>query len=1128
MYLKKLKIFGFKSFADEVTFEFNKGIAAVVGPNGCGKSNVVDAFNWVLGEQSPSKLRGEKMTDMLFKGSRSREPLSYAYVELIMDNSKDLLPVDYNEVTITRKLYRSGESEYFINKNPCRLKDIKQLFLDTGIGTRSYSVMEQNNVDLILNSSPQERRSIIEEVAGTRKYKEKKLETQRRLERIRDDLGEVKNIMAEVQKNIRRLKRQTNRAKRYKRYKKELRYLTISQLCQEYKDIDKKLNDKLKNIHTLEKEIADLSSKKGRLTKKVTDLENKKEETDELIIEKNKKISQVKSQITIISERINNFKSTQKRLQTEIERLNSNLKYNKKSIKELNDKIESATESNSKNKLEQNYRDFKEKSEKLSEKKQNLSQKIKDIKNSIENSERDLSGLRNKKIDLKSQKKASQTKLQELKEKKEELASSYEEINKTIQKEEKHVKKIQEDIQGVTENNKKLQKKLNVLNENLKTAEKKREDLLKEYHTRKSELDSGKKYLPQLLSIEKIADENFTGIQGPISAILKENLSEKNFKKIISLIGEKSSWMIAQNRKKVIKAITFLKKNNFPPLTFIILDHLPEKKISTNLPVQIDIEEKYEKIIAYLTENCKIKDDLIWKDNCVITGGGEIPVRSRHLLSLENDIKQLKKKLTQKEKEIEDIKNNKEDIREKINDINSKKDKFRNKLFKTNQKISQLQGNYEYTGAELEKTKDLLSNIKEDRKNKTKINGLIKKEKKINNNIFQKTKKLQNLENKLTKITEKLAEVNAHKNNLKEQKNQQKNNIKKFKNDRKRLQEDIENIKKSLQDLTAQLKNNKKRNTKDKDKIADLEKEKTGLTKIIQKKEKQRNEYISVLKRKKKDLKTCTTKLEKKKESAGNKKQTKSRLKERIKNIKNRLNEDMEISLKKALKDYRKEKVNREEITDLKNKISRIGNVNLEAPSEYKKEQERFDFIREHVEDLESSDENLQKIIHNIEKNTRKKFEETFNKVNKNFQKIFKKLFEGGSARLELTDSDNLLESGIKIKAKPAGKKMNSLKLISGGEKSMCAIALMFAVYEVKPTPFCILDEVDSQLDETNLRRFLRMLNDYTDTTQFIMITHNKLTMEICDTFYGVTMEEFGVSKIISVKLREARAAAEQ
>ncbi len=1112
MYLKKIKIFGFKSFADEIIFDFSQGITAIVGPNGCGKSNVMDAFNWVLGEQSATRLRSNHMQDIIFHGSRTRKPLGVAAVELCLDNSMDLLSIDYDEVTIQRKLYRSGESEYFINKNPCRLKDIKELFLDTGIGTRSYSIMEQDNIKYILESSPLDRRSIIEEAAGIRKYKEKKSEAERRLERIRSDLNEVKNIMGEVQKNIRRLKRQTQRAGIYKEVKQKIWFLEVSRLCQEYVKISGQLGSKLKETASIEEEITLHTSEKDKFDAKISKLENNKMEIDEKLLNDNRNIYQIESRIEIINNRIENFASSVDQLDEEIRRHKENYEYNNNRIKELGDELARADESNIKDKeIESKSEELENQRNKIKHEHQKKIEEIESLTEKIEKDEEELFELRQREI----KGKLSLERLKELQGKKTELENTADLLKKKMEQKNGLLKNLEEKLNSYTLKIEESQNKFKNINLSIEKEEETRESLLTKYHSTKSQFDAGKKYLPQLISIEELARKKFKGIYGPIFTLLEKT----DIKKLSKVIGEKMGWILTENRDSAIAAIAYLKDKNLPPLTFILKDHVPDVKVTYKLPENISRDIK--NILKYFIQNLKIDGDLIWRSSCIISGGGEIPPRGQLIMGLENVVEEMEEKLKNSEKLINNLKCEKGEIQNLTHESINNRNSLQNEISPIREQIGHLTGNYKYISNELKKIKGITSEeIKE--KDIGQVSDLIVN---LRNKLDQQKQLLKEKQEDYSRLRDELAKLDVKISTLNDVLSHRKENMENILQRKNQLRDDTMRIKTMISDLEYKKEYQAKQNEKDLNDIKRLSSEKKVLMAAIGETENVKGGLVEELKNLKEVEKTLEIKLEKLKNTVGEQKQREERLKERVNSINVRLSEDMNIKLDEALKDYDKDTIDEGEIANLKEKLSKIGEVNLEAPKEYEKEYQRYEFILRHVNDLEEADGDLKSIIRKIDRQTRDKFFDTFNEINENFKQIFRKLFEGGRAELKLTEPDNILESGIEIQAQPEGKNISSIIQLSGGESALCAIALMFAIYEVKPTPFCILDEVDSPLDDSNLHRFLRMLRDYLNSTQFIIVTHNKHTMEMCDTFYGITMEEFGVSKIISVKIKDAKAA---
>ncbi|MFC2062319.1 hypothetical protein ACFLUV_07385, partial [Elusimicrobiota bacterium] len=641
-------------------------------------------------------------------GSKSRKPLGFAFVELSLDNSKDMLPIDYNEITIARKLYRSGESEYFINKNPCRLKDVKELFLDTGIGTRSYSVMEQDNVRFILESSPEDRRGIIEEAAGIRGYNEKKLEAERRLMRIRDDLKEVKNIMAEVQKNIRKLKRQTQRARLYNELSKRLRFLEVSKLCQDYDEIQKKLGGESKSVGGLEDKVAEMAAVRDKYAAKITEIEQRKEKFDEELLSKNREVYQTESRMEIIQNRIEDYDSSQVRLKDEIERHESNSEYNTKRMKQLIQDISDMKESMDSDD-EEELKKLEEQCQELIKKESEINQKIIQTGDDIEKNESKLFLLREKEIELKNWSETSDKKLKELEDKKEELHNSTEKLNKDINDKTQQINSLEEKFADYEKEMEGLLSTRDRLDSKLEETESERAALLAKYHERKSEFDSAKKYLPQLISIEEIISSNFTGIEGPVSAVLEKMINEEELKDISKIIGEKAGWMIADNKEHALKAIGYLKDKNLPPLTFMLKDIVPDVETGHSIPDSI--QDSIKGVVKYLIKDVSIDKEMTWHSGCIVSGGGENPKRSRRLLGLESDIEKLKKSLQHIEGQLTILREEKDNTQNSLAEKSAGKRELQAEISPLKGNIGQLTGNYEYISDEFSRVSEELKKL---------------------------------------------------------------------------------------------------------------------------------------------------------------------------------------------------------------------------------------------------------------------------------------------------------------------------------------------------------------------------------------------------------------------------------
>ncbi len=1121
MRLESLKIYGFKSFADEVKFDFDAGMTVIVGPNGCGKSNVLDAINWALGEQSASRLRGDKMEDMIFTGSKTRKPIGVSSVEFCIDNSSGILPFDYDKVTVMRKLYRSGDSEYYINRNPCRLKDIKELFMDTGVGTQSYSVMDQGDVSFILKCSPEERRGIIEEAAGIRKYKERKENAKRRLERTRRDLDEVKNIMAEVKKNIRRLKRQSVKARQFRKYSARLSYLEVSRLCREYSSIKERLQKQLNETGGIKDRLASLSSVKSKIDAQVSGMEEKKSEFDETIINLSQSAYRIESKIEIINNSIENFDSELQRLDEEIKRNEEAKLYSEKSLKQLKEELEdlnSARDTETEKKLDRLKEEIDDKNTSIKEKKEKsrlLHEKIAEL-------EKELSSASSLFIDLNAKTENIVSLGKKLSEKSAELKKSFDTLTEKLEIKNKKINTLEQKINGYIKSNNELYDAISKSNQTIDKMENDREKILKEYHQTASEFDSGKKYLPQLLSIEKLAGRKINGVDGPLFAVLEKYFSTGEMKKIAAMAGEKMSWMTAADMGSAEQAVSFLREYNLPPLTFMLADKIPA--VSSGVSVNGSADESIKKIVSFITGSARQEGDLIFYNDCVVFGGGEMPQRSGRLLVLEKDIEKLRILLKETESKLADEKEKRDAAEKKVRQNRLSLDKLSEEISVLKQERSNLKGRIEFISGELETINRDMSRLPDKKE--------IEKEISLNKEHVSKlTKELDFTRAELAALVDSLSELKtsaaareAQQKILSDSTGRVTGRLESVEERISDTKKEIKRLNSLIEDLKANRINIISRNSSDREKLQELQQERKKVQNRTGELQNEKGELTSELKKTKEQQKEKDIELQRCKDEAAGERQTEEVLREKLNGIKVRITEDMNTDLETAMKNYTGEEIDEEEIRTLKNKIEKIGNVNLQAPEEFEKENQRFEFIKKHVDDLEEADRNLRNIIRKINTQTKDRFLDTFNEVNKNFNRVFNRLFEGGQASLSLLDPDNILESGIEMKARPEGKKITSLKQLSGGERALLAIALMFAIFEVKPSPFCVLDEVDAPLDDINLHRFLKMLKDYSENTQFILITHNKQTMQHSDTFYGITMEEFGVSKVISVNLKDVKS----
>lgn len=980
MYLKKIVAQGFKSFADKTTIELNNGIIGIVGPNGSGKSNVVDAVRWVLGEQSVKSLRGDgNMTDVIFSGSKSRNSSNVASVTLIFDNSDSYLSLPYTEVSIKRRVYKDGTNEYYLNNEKCRLKDVVNILLDSGIAKESFNIISQGKIEEIIASKPNERRVVFEEAAGVLKYKRRKEESLRKLEKTHSNMQRVNDIISELEIQVEPLKEQKEKAIEYGMLKDELSNIEIALVANDITNINYKYQDKKEIVEKLNNELIELSNKnrgndvtieQNRV--EITKLENKIKEKQNELLNVTAEVEKINGRKQIILER--------KKYQVDDIKLHNNILELKENLLKIDTEINSVN-----NEIKLFNEELGQCNSKLMEE-ENILKQIKEQKNNIQ-------------ILL---------------------------TNK------------------LKENNYN-QNKIETLKQNIE--------------------NNGT--LPY--SVRNIlSNPKLKGIHNVIGNLIDTN---DKYKKAISVsLGSASSTIVADNENSIKEAINYLKNNNIGRATFFPLNIIKSRTIDSETKLLID----GEKVIS--TADKLIKYDLKYK-NIIENQFGNVIVC-----------------------------NNLDSANELSKKINHK------------YKIVTLDGELLHVGGAITGGNDSRQNniisIKYE------YEQAIKNEEKLENEIEDFEVEINNIDEKIKISEEKIYLINKEKINI-----ESKISDKKNKNSDLLLRKDSVN-------LEIKGTNNLLNNSLDKEEEEIL----NSYYNTLNKKSDIENE-LNILNNKKEDLNDQVQQYEhllKRENSIYNQKSNElkeaeievNRMDVKLDNLLNLLNETYNMTYEKATSLYKLEldsESARSKVGTLKKKLKDLGEVNLAAPSEYEKVSTRYEFLISQREDLVKAENTLLEIIKEMDSVMKNEFINTFNIINKNFTETFKELFKGGTAELKLTDESDLLETGIEIVASPPGKKLTSISLLSGGEKTFTAISLLFAILKSRPVPFCILDEVEAALDEVNVDSFGQYINGLKNKTQFILITHKKKTMEYVDLLYGITMQESGVSKLVSVKLEEIK-----
>ena len=1173
MILKSVTMQGFKSFANRTKIELDESTTAIVGPNGSGKSNITDAITWVLGETSVKNLRGNKMEDVIFSGTDAKRPLGLAEVTIVFDNSDKSLKLPFNEVSVTRRMYRSLESEFLINNKKCRLKDIKELFMDTGIGKDGYSVIGQGKIESVLSSKPEDRRNIFEEAAGISKYKYKKIQSTNKLLKTEENLVRIEDILSEIVLQEENLKAQAEKAEAYLN---DFEILKINDINFSSKEINKReeeikileeSSDNLKNnadkiivkrnnlyreLELLENEISSISHKNNESSES---LNLQKDEYDKLNLALN-----------LEREKINSLKKDSERIDLENESLKESLILNNKNLEDLEKKEEVLKDS--KEEIVQKLEDKNKIIESLEEEFKNL-EEIGNIK--FENKNK----LKNEIENIKFKKETLKYIIEEKNNRKDSLDKSIEnlknnelEFEKIIEKDLKEVDSLNKALEKDKLDYKKTEEKLLKLNENNERLE---NQLI-------SKKNSHSEILAKLKILENM-ESNYEGYNRTVKSfmifsskhnVFKDSLFgpvaekfsvEKKYERAISVaLGSMAQNIIVSSTKDTSDMLKILEDNKMGRATFLPLDRVSGNKVKINIDEEgivgiacdlVEFDDIFSGVFYNLLGRVIISDNFknasllskkyklkvvtlkgeVFNPSGAITGGSLNNYNSSFILR-KNEISELQNKAKKVKSEISKLSDDKGKIERGIFELDNFVKDFTERQKDYNIRISEIEKNIyknkndrelntNYLNKYESERKELEENIKIDSSDLEKNTLEIENKNKILENLLKEVdsgKKLRELSKSIEALKSEKIEIQ-----LLERENQEK--ISYNKRECERIKREIESIENKLENNKISLDNasnniNEKTNVNDENKIK-LEKLKSSIDNlkldlvdfkgILEEKNKvyfDKKDELSELKEKSliinSELEKITLKIDMNKSKISN---------EII-----RLNDEYDIEdyhnyINEELEDIKESSIKR-----LKKKVRDYGEVNLSSIEEYKLVKERLDFYSSQRDDLIKSKEEIKSILNKLDLEMKKIFTEAMDEISRNFAEIFKILFNGG--RAEISIEGDVLNSGIEIKASPPGKRLQSLSLLSGGEKSLTAVALLFALLKYRPASFCILDEIDAALDDANIKRYADYLLTL-DGIQFIIITHRKLTMEIAKTMYGVTMEEKGISKLYSVKLKD-------
>jgi len=1147
MYLKKLEVTGFKSFADRTVLEFGFGISGIIGPNGCGKSNISDSIRWCLGEQKSKSMRSSNMQEVIFSGTQTRNVSGMAEVSLTFDNSYNILPVNYSEVTVTRRLFRSGESEYFINKSQCRLKDVRDMFLDTGLGSEAYSIIEQGKVDFLIAARPEDRRELFEEAAGVAKYKVRREETLRKLEKIDADIYRLSDVLAIHKQQITDLASAAKKAKQYKEYKEDLAKYEISYLVSfvtfnksEIEGIKKKLDLKTE-------EFQSSNALSAQFETEIRELRLNLDEINEQYLNVNKDLSEVKTQIGVVGQIIQHathreaeIKSEQTMLEKELIMNRDKVAHTEEQLKKLN--ISDDSFASVVGRLETIY---KEKEQQYNLVKIKLSE-LESKKNSIQSEVSEIESKKKRVLNLKEELVESKIRLNSDAVSLQKLIARLEGIigctNQELVKIETELVAKNESLQLLKIEQEEINKailenegKIKILNNELSKCR----DIFASNEARIINLKEFDHQDPVRSSIRAVLSLGDVA-RGPISSLI--DLDESKYELIAAALGDKLDCLVCETLEKAEYAIKFLEDNNLSRLSFIIVEKISESYKNGDIGLPSGYFElinylKYapcdEKVIRFICSNIFVCDSRVYED-VFVQGGGKI-FFERPIL-IEEQIKKL-------HEESEKIKQNISDIQSKIGQIEDSRTNLLVKKEKLDFDIIKIKMQIDGERIRIEeKRKDVENIVEEINKHREEINCKNLESVSFDEKMSVFETEILDYEEKESKLREELKTLENDIFSMRKEEevvapvmmeariswDKKAAELENKNRERQYIVDSIANFKNQIKQVELKIAESNKKTS---ELIISRQTETARMQELCEEQRKKESKMQGFLTDKQAiqaELDTKTSELRDLQSKLDGLRTEINTMQIDIKNFEYQKDDSEKKLIDIYGKNYEEIKedfssnigeANGEEIKRIKKKIESLGSVNLTAQEEYETLEQKYSSLLAQREDLLKAKSDLYEIIKKINCSTAENFEKTFGIVRENFKKLYVKLFGGGEADLTLSDKTDLLESGIDIFAQPPGKKLQNISLCSGGEKALTAVALIFAFFMVKPSPFCILDEVDASLDDINVDRYNAVIKEFSEKTQFLVVTHNKRTMEMADVLYGVTMEEYGISKIISMRI---------
>ena len=1179
MFLKRLELQGFKSFADKTVLEFGSGVTSVVGPNGSGKSNISDAIRWVMGEMSAKSLRGSNMQDVIFAGTEKRKPVNYAEVSLVLDNTDHVFPVEYDEVIVTRRVFRSGETAYQINRNNCRLKDIHELFMDTGLGRDGYSIIGQGNVAQILSTKAEDRRSLFEEAAGVSKYRYKKEEALRKLGHTEENLVRIGDIAAELESQLTPLKNQSEKARKYlvlyeefKALDVDLSHILLLENEAKKQEADKLFNDVSDELSALREKESETEAKIAGLYDQSKQKDDEQQKQNEKLIETQSRMTECAKEISIAENNINNNLSISKRISDEIRGLEEKNVQKKQQIAVLTENI--GVKEQEIQERQEEFAALKAGEDSAETEQTDTQDEIDSYKGKIIQSLNQIASTKEKIAGIEKLREDYKRRLRGLEE---EISSFEQGLDRT--KEE--MRQDQEQIAEKQRKNDSLKKQISDLKKTAEGLQLKKSEIAERGNALKVEFNSK-------MSKQRILEDmenDYEGYAKSVKAVLKSQEMRKRsiYGTVAGLIDVDKKYAVAvemalggalqnivvEDEQDAKAAIAFLRSTHSGRATFLPISSVHGRTIDNLRAVSqcpgflgvasdlIRYNSKYDGIMKNLLGRVVVVDTMdngialsrkfsykfrtVTLEGDILNAGGSMSGGSINktgsFLSRAADIKTLKAETAQLDRDLkalrEEFARNEEEIKSvqlRLNTMVPVSREHEDEILRLSNTIEHLEKMLSGSGETKEnylkeqmEIEQLLSDSTDE--SVSLLNTIRSEENRMNQHnelVNELNQKLEAILENRRETADQIMQYTLMISGLKRDVEESKNNISALQSE---IEHNIREIEPKKTDAAQMVSNNgilEKNIEEKRSLIGELELLTAELKKQIQTIAGQKEKIVERLQEIQRDNKDLTDTLMNLQKELSRAEARQSKLDMERENLINRLWEDYEMTpseIREKAKPVENQKESAARLGELKKSIKGLGSVNMDAIEEYKSVSERYEFLSSQRADLEKSKSDLNKIIASMEELMKEHFGRQFSIINESFSQVFTELFGGGKGKLYLQDPDNILESGIEIEVQLPGKGLQNINLYSGGEKSFIAIALLFAILKVKPTPFCILDEIDAALDDVNVSRFATYLKNYLDQSQFIVITHRRGTMEAANIMYGITMQEKGVSKLLSLHI---------